>query len=390
MSTLRRRPIAVAKVPLLNGHTGPVNVCATTSAPSSLFASAGDNVAIWDTRASTNLPVYCLKSHLFGGDEVASVAFSDPSGQHALILAHGQSVSRVDLRHGSGVIDSSSTPAAAAAAAAAVKETASSSPATPVELALDLTCPTARADDVSQVVVNHKGDLVAVADDEGDVTLLGLSDLRVFKSLSRAHENLCTAVAWRPTRPWELVSGGMDSLICHWDYNRSHCIDTIELPPSHADSGMAQPALVQSLAVSPNGRWLAASTHNGSVHLCAFGVYGEEGGGEGGVAQKNKSKDKKKKKKKKKKAQLEHRCVAEGAHAGCASHALCPDWGAGNSLVTAGIDGALAFWHVDETATSLSPSGALRHGGKINWLASRDDQLLVTDQTSTPILYTVR
>ena len=47
--------------------------------------------------------------------------------------------------------------------------------------------------------------------------LLQVMDLRarrLFKSIRGAHSNIASSVAFRAHRPWELISGGMDQMVC--------------------------------------------------------------------------------------------------------------------------------------------------------------------------------
>lgn len=45
-------------------------------------------------------------------------------------------------------------------------------------------------------------------------------DLRTnepYRALRGGHANICAAVAFRPHRPWELLSGGLDGALVRWD-----------------------------------------------------------------------------------------------------------------------------------------------------------------------------
>ena len=39
------------------------------------------------------------------------------------------------------------------------------------------------------------------------------------RALRGGHANICTAVAFRPHRPWELLSGGLDGALVRWDFS---------------------------------------------------------------------------------------------------------------------------------------------------------------------------
>ncbi len=47
-------------------------------------------------------------------------------------------------------------------------------------------------------------------------------DLRTnepYRALCGGHANICAAVAFRPHRAWELLSGGLDGALVRWDYS---------------------------------------------------------------------------------------------------------------------------------------------------------------------------
>ena len=39
------------------------------------------------------------------------------------------------------------------------------------------------------------------------------------RALRGGHANICAAVAFRPHRPWELLSGGLDGALVRWEFS---------------------------------------------------------------------------------------------------------------------------------------------------------------------------
>ena len=68
-------------------------------------------------------------------------------------------------------------------------------------------------DDIDQIAVNTKGNFLALGDDTGAVTVVDVAMNKAFKTIRQAHSNICSSVAFRRHRPWELVSGGLDSTV---------------------------------------------------------------------------------------------------------------------------------------------------------------------------------
>jgi WD40 repeat protein len=58
-----------------------------------------------------------------------------------------------------------------------------------------------------------------------------------YKTLRRGHSNICSAVAFRPHRPWELLSGGLDCTVVKWDFSRLRTLHGWSLSGEAAASG---------------------------------------------------------------------------------------------------------------------------------------------------------
>ena len=71
------------------------------------------------------------------------------------------------------------------------------------------------------MAVNARGATLAIADDGGSVHVVDAATHVLQKVLRGAHAgSLCSAVAFRPRRPWELLSGGLDARLARWDFAR--------------------------------------------------------------------------------------------------------------------------------------------------------------------------
>lgn len=72
-------------------------------------------------------------------------------------------------------------------------------------------------DDVSSFDIHPKqSGIVAVADDAGVAKVVDISSKRVVKHLHHVHSNICSSVMFRPNAQWELITGAMDGILCHW------------------------------------------------------------------------------------------------------------------------------------------------------------------------------
>ena len=73
------------------------------------------------------------------------------------------------------------------------------------------------AEEVNHIAVAPRGNLLAAADDSGQVAVVSLGSHALVKTLKRQHTNIASAVAWRPNRAGELLSAGLDSRVIAWD-----------------------------------------------------------------------------------------------------------------------------------------------------------------------------
>ena len=66
-------------------------------------------------------------------------------------------------------------------------------------------------DEIGHLAINTKGNFLALADDTGAVTVIDVVANKAFRTIRQAHSNICSSVAFRRHRPWELLSGGLDT-----------------------------------------------------------------------------------------------------------------------------------------------------------------------------------
>jgi len=130
-------------------------------------------------------------------------------------------------------------------------------------------------EEINQLAVDGTGELVAVAEDSGEVQLLSLATWTRERTFGgkRGHDNICSSVASRPGRTWGVASGGMDAAVVLW--SRGGKGRVVRMQPdvddgSATSTGGAQllnPPFVHSVAYSRDGRTLAAGLGDGTVAL---------------------------------------------------------------------------------------------------------------------------
>lgn len=105
-------------------------------------------------------------------------------------------------------------------------------------------------EEINQVVVQSRGKFLAAADDLGHVHLVDLESQKKFKTMRGGHENMCSTIAFRPRRPWEILSGGMDCRLVRWDFSRGTPKGAWQMGCEDGESGKVfNPPMIHAVAV---------------------------------------------------------------------------------------------------------------------------------------------
>ncbi|KAG1444816.1 hypothetical protein G6F56_010143 [Rhizopus delemar] len=76
------------------------------------------------------------------------------------------------------------------------------------------------------------------------------------------------AVKFRPKKSWDVWSGGMDSKVFEWDFSRGSVTNIYEMTAEEPSTAqMFNPPFVYSLAISSDGKWVAASLGDSTIQL---------------------------------------------------------------------------------------------------------------------------
>ncbi|XP_069104468.1 WD repeat-containing protein 53-like [Argopecten irradians] len=125
-------------------------------------------------------------------------------------------------------------------------------------------------DEVNQIVVDEKENFLAACDDSGEIKILDIQEKRVYKTLRHKHTNICSSVCFRPKKPWEILTGGLDSQLVHWDFSRPKCLNQFnmqEMQTCEQEAYMVNPPFIHNLAASRDGHYLACALENGLVSV---------------------------------------------------------------------------------------------------------------------------
>ena len=237
-------------------------------------------------------------------------------------------------------------------------------------------------EEINEICINRKGEFLAACDDSGDIQIIDIENTRVFKTCRGGHDNVCSAIAFHPKRPWELVSGGLDCQLILWDFSRGKPLYKVNMQElaSREDSGayLVNPAMVHSLSCMGGEHTLVCGIGSGGVSVCDVS----------------------------RKKQLEVLCTTQLHSLAVGSVQCVPKQDAREWwVVSGGNDTKLVLSQLkkqlEEVMTGAGPGGStgaeqvklepvhvLSHGSKINWLSavpsavSPETNVVVADQTS--------
>ncbi|XVF27464.1 hypothetical protein REPUB_Repub14bG0109700 [Reevesia pubescens] len=109
-------------------------------------------------------------------------------------------------------------------------------------------------EEINQVTCNSKSSFLASADDGGEIKIIDIRQQCVFKTLRAGHTSICSSVQFIPWRPWEVITGGLDSKLIIWDFSKGRPSKIVDfgLPDMSSGSNAGQclnPAFVHSIKV---------------------------------------------------------------------------------------------------------------------------------------------
>ncbi|XP_047248047.1 WD repeat-containing protein 53 [Girardinichthys multiradiatus] len=223
------------------GHSSTLLCVGGSPGPEGLIASGAEcgEVTLW-----TQEGAIVGRLVLPGQEDITSAAFS-PADCARLYVSHGDTVSVLDPRNLKGPVENFQG---------------------------------AGEEEINALALNETGSAVAVADDSGAVRILEIPGGRVCRSLRR-HTNICSSVAFRPHRPNNLVSVGLDMQVILWGLQKTRPLWTLNLQDMAEEEDAHQqrpgqlfnPPLAHCVSVSSCGNILGCAAEDGRVHLMRIG-----------------------------------------------------------------------------------------------------------------------
>ena len=135
------------------------------------------------------------------------------------------------------------------------------------------------ADEINQIDINPRASFICACDDSGDIKVIDVENLCLYRNLSRQHDNICSTVKFNTQKPWEIFSGGLDCQLIRWDFSRGRPLAVVHVQMSERgdegkdntkptiESYMVNPPMVHSVDVFSSIHSLVCGLGNGSVSV---------------------------------------------------------------------------------------------------------------------------
>ncbi|KAJ6630598.1 WD40-repeat-containing domain protein [Mycena sp. CBHHK59/15] len=128
-------------------------------------------------------------------------------------------------------------------------------------------------DILNELALNTSKTHLAFSTDSGSVGVVDLST-KIISRMKTKHSSICGIVRFIPDRPREIVSGGYDSALLHFDFMQGSVLSRRDIPPFPIVDGMSfSPPFVMSAVISITGI-MAVGTADGRLWI---GFGGEKG-----------------------------------------------------------------------------------------------------------------
>ncbi|KAG6910284.1 hypothetical protein DXG01_011681 [Tephrocybe rancida] len=135
---------------------------------------------------------------------------------------------------------------------------------------VDVSDPGQEDDILNEIALNANKTYIAFSMDSGAVGVVDLATKLVTRMKSK-HDSVCGSVKFIPDRPRELVSGGYDTTLLHFDYHEGKPLSTRKMPLFQVADGMAlSPPFIMSTTISSTGI-IAAGTADGRLFIGSGG-----------------------------------------------------------------------------------------------------------------------
>ena len=120
-------------------------------------------------------------------------------------------------------------------------------------------------EEINQIDIHPKGSYICSCDDSGEIKVVDVKNKTLLRTLAHFHENICSTVKFSTKKPWELFSGGLDSNIGRWDFNRGRLLAKSSTIAASNAAFMINPPFVHSLDIFHSQHYMVCGLGDGRL-----------------------------------------------------------------------------------------------------------------------------
>ncbi|CBI30713.3 unnamed protein product, partial [Vitis vinifera] len=255
-------------------------------------------------------------------------------------------------------------------------------------------------EEINQIACNSKSSFLASADDDGDVKIIDIRQKCLFKTLRSGHTSICSSVKFLPWRPWEVITGGLDSKLVMWDFSKGRPYKIVDfgMPDMENSSSAGQclnPAFVHAIAVpevdmlEKSGKICVVARGDGVVDV--INIESELAAAHVSTVAETLNQNGRRR------LHLDYSLGGHTASVSCVAFALFGE--RGKSIISGGNDKTVKVWDCSRYLDAGQPSSSndvlhlnINLSKKVNWLCTTpadSENLVVCDTTKVVKVHTV-
>ncbi|KAJ8761834.1 hypothetical protein K2173_005406 [Erythroxylum novogranatense] len=107
-------------------------------------------------------------------------------------------------------------------------------------------------EEINQIACSSKAAFLGSTDDSGEIKIIDIHQHCLYKTLRAGHTSICSSLQFIPWKPWEVITGGLDSKLVVWDFSKGRVLKILDFDLLETNCSSTQclnPAFVHAIAI---------------------------------------------------------------------------------------------------------------------------------------------